>query len=182
MLVLASQSPRRAELLRAAGIPFRVVAPCDDEVTPERAASFPALVKRLALEKALAVASHTPGLVLGADTIVVCEGRIMGKPSHAAEARRMLAFLSGKRHAVYTGVALVSGSRRRTGYERTEVTFRALTDKEIRRYVGSGEPLDKAGAYAIQGEGAALVATVRGCYTNVIGLPVPKVLAMLAEF
>ncbi len=129
MLTLASQSPRRAELLRAAGVPFRVVAPPDGEVTPERAASFPALVKRLALAKAQAVASNTPGLVLGADTIVVCEGRILGKPSTKAEARRMLAFLSGKRHYVYTGVALVSGRQRRTDYERTEVTFRTLSDQ-----------------------------------------------------
>ncbi len=100
-------------------------------MTPDRASNFPALVKRLALRKARAVAAHTPGLVLGADTIVVCEGRILGKPGTKAEARRMLAFLSGKCHYVYTGVALVSETQRRTDYERTEVTFRTLSDKEI---------------------------------------------------
>jgi len=182
MLTLASQSPRRADLLRGAGIPFRVVAPPEDEALPAQAASFPALVKALALRKARAVAARTRGLVLGADTIVVCKGRILGKPRSRAEARDMLRFLSGKRHAVYTGVALVSGRRCLGGCERTEVTFRTLSDADLRRYLATGEPMDKAGAYAIQGEGAALVSAVRGCYTNVIGLPVPRVLAMLAEF
>ena len=179
MLILASQSPRREELLRAAGLAFRVVAPTGDDVPPPHARSFPAVAKRMALRKAESVAARTRGLVVGADTIVVCEGRILGKPADAREARRMLRLLSGKRHRVYTGVALVSGERRRLGCERTEVTFRDLSEAEIRRYVATGEPLDKAGAYAIQGLGAALVHRVEGCYTNVIGLPVPLLLEML---
>ena len=182
MLILASQSPRREELLRAAGLRFRAIAPADDDIPPPHARSFPALVQRLALRKAESVARRTRETVLGADTIVVCEGRLLGKPSDPAEAREMLRFLSGKRHRVYTGVALVSGAARLTGYERTDVTFRQLTEAEVRRYVQTGEPLDKAGAYGIQGLGGALVEHIRGGYTNVIGLPVPKLLQMLAQF
>lgn len=182
MLILASQSPRREELLRAAGLRFRVLAPEGEDAPPLRARNFPALVQRLALLKAESVARRAHGLVLGADTIVVCAGRILGKPSGPAEARQMLRLLSGKRHCVYTGVALVSGKTRVTGYERTEVTFRQLSELEITRYVQTGEPLDKAGAYAIQGLGGALVEKISGCYTNVIGLPIPKLLQLLAEF
>jgi len=182
MLILASQSPRRAELLRAAGISFRVVAPEEEEATPLEARSFPALARRLARQKAESVAARVAGLVLGADTIIVCEGRVLGKPANAAQARETLRFLSGKRHAVYTGLALVSGAKRRLDCERTLVTFRHLSEAGIRRYVATGEPLDKAGAYAIQGLGGALVGRVEGCYTNVIGLPLPRLLAMLAEF
>lgn len=182
MLILASQSPRREELLRATGLWFRVVAPDNGDTPPFCARSLPALVKRTALRKALSVAENASGVVIGADTVVVCEGRILGKPASAAAARGMLRFLSGKRHRVYTGLALVFGSERRLGYERTDVTFRDLAETDIRRYVASGEPLDKAGAYAIQGVGAFLVKRVDGCYTNVIGLPLPKLLEMLAEF
>jgi len=183
MVVLASQSPRRRELLRAAGIAFRAVPPAGEEnpgaVARGRWAEF---VRRAALAKALEVAAREQGLVLGADTIVVCEGEILGKPSDEGEARRMLRALSGRRHRVYTGVALVRGSRKVVGYERTEVVFRDLSKKQIDWYVSTGEPMDKAGAYAIQGRGAALVRAVRGCYTNVIGLPLPKVFELLAEF
>ena len=182
MLILASQSPRRAELLRAAGLTFRVVAPAVEDAPPPHAPSLPALVTRMALHKAESVAAHRRDVVIGADTIVVCQSRIFGKPADAAEAGRMLRFLSGRPHRVYTGVALVAGDRRLTGWERTEVVFRPLTTPEIRRYVATGEPLDKAGAYALQGLGAALVEEVRGCYTNVIGLPMPKLLHLLEEF
>jgi septum formation protein len=170
------------ELLRAAGLRFRVIAPEADDVPPPHARNLPALVQCLALRKAESVARRARGIVLGADTIVVCEGRILGKPSGPAEAKQMLRLLSGQRHRVYTGLALVSGAARLTGYARTEVTFRELADAEIRRYVRTGEPLDKAGAYAIQGLGGALVEHLKGCYTNVIGLPVPKLLQLLAEF
>jgi len=183
MLILASRSPRRQELLRAAGIAFRVVVPPDDELPLQhhrgRHAYF---VRRAALAKARSVAQEMRGLVLAADTIVVCDGILMGKPADAADARRMIRRLSGRWHRVYTGMALVHGPRAMTDYQSTRVAFRRLTDRDINRYVATGEPLDKAGAYAIQGHGAALIRTVSGCYSNVIGLPVPKLLAMLAAF
>jgi len=122
------------------------------------------------------------GLVLAADTIVVCDGILMGKPANTADARQMIRRLSGRWHRVYTGLALVRGSRDMTDYECTRVAFRRLAGPEINRYVASGEPFDKAGAYAIQGLGATLIRSVRGCYSNVIGLPIPKLLAMLAAF
>ncbi len=181
MLILASRSPRRAELLRAAGLRFRVVTPEVEDIPPPRARNYPAVVQAAALQKARTVVTRTSGLVLGADTVVVCEGRILGKPADADEARDMLRLLSGRQHRVYTGLALVSHEVRRQAYERTDVVFRELADEDIDRYIATGEPMDKAGAYAIQGTGAALVASIRGCYTNVIGLPVPKLLEMLAE-
>jgi len=149
----------------------RRVCPC----APHR------LVREAALAKARSVAARESGVVLGADTIVVCDGEVLGKPKDEREARRMLRKLSGKWHRVYTGVALVWGSRQRVAHERTEVAFRALSKPEIERYVATGEPMDKAGAYAIQGEGAGLVRAIRGCYTNVIGLPLPRVIQLLAE-
>ena len=179
MLILASQSPRREALLRAAGLRFCKKTPEEEEATPAQARNYPALVQARALQKAESVAARRSDLVLGADTIVVCEGQILGKPASVNEARRMLQRLSGRRHWVYTGVALVAGDLRRQDYERTSVTFRELTEKEIGRYIATGEPMDKAGAYAIQGNGAAFIAQIRGCYTNVIGLPMPKLLEML---
>ena len=183
MLILASQSPRRRELLRAAGIAFRVVVPdVEEDWRGAPRGRYADLVRRAALAKASEVAGRERGLVLGADTVVVCEGEILGKPADEGDARRMLRKLSGRRHGVYTGVALVKGSRRLVGYERTEVAFRELSKKQIDWYVSTGEPMDKAGSYAIQGTGAALVRAVRGCYTNVIGLPLPKVFDLLGEF
>ncbi len=183
MLVLASQSPRRAELLRAAGIEFKVVAPAEEGPNHlSDRGGYAALVKAKALHKARSVAAGTRALVLGADTIVVCEKKILGKPTTKADARRMLELLSGRRHVVYTGVALVCGKLDKVAYERTEVAFRPLSKTEISRYLMSGEPMDKAGAYAIQGAGAAFVRAIRGCYTNVVGLPIPLVLRMLREF
>ncbi len=139
-------------------------------------------VRVAALLKAVAVSQTATGLVLAADTIVVCEGRVLGKPSGADDARRALLSLSGRWHSVYTGVALVEGERRLVDYERTEVALRPLSNEDIDRYITTGEPMDKAGSYAIQGGGAALIRAIRGCYTNVIGLPLPKVLRMLVEF
>jgi len=182
MLVLASRSPRRQALLRAAGIECGVVAPLVEDAAPARVrGSYAAFAKRSALEKARSIGAQD-GLVIGADTIVVCGGEVLGKPRDARDARRMLRLLSGRWHRVYTGVALVQGQRRLVDYESTEVAFRALSKREIDRYVATGEPLDKAGAYAIQGEGAALIRTVRGCYTNVIGLPLPRLIEMLLRF
>lgn len=180
-LILASRSPRRQELLRAAGIEFRVVVPEVQEplFVRRRYAQF---ARAAALLKAVAVSQTATGVVLAADTIVVCEGRVLGKPSGADDARRALLALSGRWHSVYTGVALVEGERQLVEYERTEVAFRSLSNEEIDRYITTGEPMDKAGSYAIQGGGAALIRAIRGCYTNVIGLPLPKVLRMLVAF
>jgi len=183
MLILASRSPRRQELLRAAGIEFRVVPPEVEDVVPSgRRRRCAEVVRRAALEKALQVARGAREPVLAADTIVVCEGEVMGKPASAAGAKRMLRRLSGRWHRVYTGVALVHGDRVLVGHERTEVAFQPLSKRQIDWYVDTGEPMDKAGSYAIQGKGAALIRAIRGCYTNVIGLPLPRVLGMLAEF
>jgi septum formation protein len=181
VIVLASRSPRRRELLKCAGIDFRAVAPRVEEPMAGVCPRPADLVQRTALRKALSVASRYQETVLGADTVVVCEGRALGKPGNARRARAMLRMLSGRWHRVYTGIALVRDQMRLVGYERTEVRFRELSNKDIARYVDSGEPMDKAGAYAIQGEGAALVEAVRGCYSNVIGLPLPKLIEMLAE-
>jgi septum formation protein len=182
MLILASTSPRRAELLRAAGTEFRVVAPMMGEMLPLGSVrAYSAQVKRAAVAKAASAPRRGGQMVLGADTIVVCGGRVLGKPASEADARHMLALLSGRWHAVYTGLALVWDSSSLVDYERTEVAFRRLSREEISRYVKSREPMDKAGAYAIQGRGAALVRAVRGCYTNVIGLPIPKLMEMLAK-
>jgi septum formation protein len=182
MLILASRSPRREALLRATGLPFQVVPPEREDPLPGRACSYPAIVRALALRKAASVAARVEGVVLGADTIVVCERTLLGKPADAGQARDMLHFLSGRRHWVYTWLALVAGDRVRQSHERTAVTVRVLTDGEIARYVDTGEPLDKAGAYAIQGVGGGLISHIRGCYTNVIGLPLPRLLAMLCQF
>ena len=183
MLILASQSPRRQELLRAAGIEFRAVRPDGEPRAPGSARGrYADLVRRAALAKALSVAQRERGLILGADTIVVCGGQVMGKPAGKAEAREMLWALSDRWQSVYTGLALVCGSRHTVGYERTKVAFCRLSKKQIEWYVSTGEPMDKAGAYAIQGEGAALVRAIRGCYTNVIGLPLPRLMEMLSRF
>ena len=189
MLTLVSRSPRRRELLESTGIAFRVVAP-EGEESSLAAASVSAaarpryadMVRRAALAKARSAAGRASGLLLGADTIVVCDGSVLGKPADADDTRRMLRRLSGRWHRVYTGLALVSGARHMMGYECTKVCFRPLAKKEIDWYIGTGEPTDKAGAYAIQGRGAVFVRAVEGCYTNVIGLPLPKLMEMLAAF
>lgn len=181
-LILASRSPRRRELLGRMGLEFTVVTPQIDEdafTAPDPAA----LVSLLSREKAMAVAGTCPeALVIAADTVVVLDGAVLGKPRDQAEAQEMLAALSGRSHAVYTGVTVCRGGRAVTGAERTEVTFRALTPEEIRRYVATGEPMDKAGAYGIQGLGSLLVEGIRGDYFNVVGLPVCRLGRMLADF
>jgi septum formation protein len=184
-LVLASTSPRRHALLREAGIPYEAVAPRDvaeDVVPGERPAE---LVRRHALTKARSVAADYEGrLVLGADTVVVLDDRVFGKPADEAEARAMLATLAGRTHVVYTGLALVDGAggREATEVEATAVTMRPLSAEEIGRYVATGEPADKAGAYAVQGRGSLLVERVEGDYFNVVGLPLYRLSKMLAAF
>ncbi|AKX93289.1 septum formation protein Maf [Moorella thermoacetica] len=183
-LVLASASPRRRELLARLGLPFTIQPSRIDE-SVYRHLPPAARVEALALAKARAMAAGlTDALVLGADTLVVCEGRVLGKPDSPAAAARMLAFLSGRTHTVYTGVAVVQAPRGPEGvtHARTAVTFRHLTPDQIEAYVATGEPLDKAGAYGIQGRGALLVAGIEGDYFNVVGLPLVQVEELLAIF
>ena len=181
-LVLASSSPRRKELLEALGLPFVADASDADESVP--AGMPPAtIVETLALRKAAAVAARRDGaLVIGADTIVVCEGEVLGKPRDDADARRMLAMLQGREHDVYSGVALVAAGASRAAHSRTRVRMKPLGAERIAAYVRTGEPRDKAGAYAIQGFGATLVSSIDGDYFTVVGLPVALLADMLAEF
>ena len=210
MLVLASASPRRQELLRNAGISF-TVQPADIDETPLPGEPPRACAERLAQEKALAVWRTRPkDVVLGADTIVVVDEMILGKPVDAEDAARMLRLLSGRVHRVITGVCVVEAAagrqlpaatknyalhpaelrpgfeilrtenrELRTGSETTLVTMNQLSDEEIREYVASGEPMDKAGAYAIQGRASRWIPRIEGDYSNVVGLPVALVHAML---
>jgi nucleoside triphosphate pyrophosphatase len=179
MLVLASASPRRAELLRAAGIPFDVV-PADVDERQHGGEDAGTYVQRLATAKAAHVAKAQPGRpVLGADTTVVVDGEVLGKPLDAAEAVAMLGRLSGRSHRVLTGVCLIGADgRSETSVASTTVEFRAVTAPEIERYVASGEPMDKAGAYAIQGGAGGFVTRIDGDYDNVVGLPVALIQAM----
>ena len=170
-LILASASPRRQELLKLFGIPFSVrVADIDETMDP--AASAYDEVARLSREKALAVTREAGDIVIAADTIVVCEGRVLGKPHSEEEAFAMLLLLSGRDHQVMTGCTVLLGERAETFTEVTDLHFRELSEKEIRRYVASGEPMDKAGAYGIQGGAALFCEKMDGDYYNVMGLPV----------
>lgn len=187
-IVLASRSPRRSELLAAAGILFEVLAADIDE-TPHAHEAPEAYVERLAVEKATAVLAllidkpkglSTPDLVvLGADTTVVIDGLILGKPSDAQEATEMLRRLRGRVHDVFTGVAVVSTAGVLSAVERTRVWFNPVTDEDISWYVASGEPVDRAGAYAIQGLASRFIPRIEGSYTNVVGLPVALVSSIL---
>jgi septum formation protein len=181
-LVLASASPRRRELLAAAGIPFRVDAADIPEIR-RRGESPLAFARRLAREKAQAVAArHPQARVLAADTVVVLGERALGKPRNTAEATRMLRALSGREHTVVTAFTLLAPGRPpRTRAVRTRVVFRPLSRAEIDAYVATGDPLDKAGAYAIQGGAAGMIDRVSGSYTNVVGLPLAEVLAALGS-
>ena len=183
LLILASASPRRKQLLEALGLPFEVVP----SGLAEDAGEGPALelAPALALAKAREVATRVPaGLVLGADTIVECDGRSWGQPANAAEAWTTLRALSGRTHRVVTGVAVVDvrSGRAESGAAVTEVTFRELSDAEIAAYVETGEPFGKAGAYAVQGLGGLWVEGIRGSPSNVIGLPVTLVQDLLRRF
>lgn len=180
--ILASGSPRRKRLLEGAGLVFDVViAPPDVEeegIAPGLGAEEEAM--RRAQAKAGCVADMNPGaLVLGADTVVVLDGEILGKPSGLDDASRMLGLLSGRTHEVITAFTLLGPDSRQEEAVATKVSFRELDEETIARYAESGEPMDKAGAYAIQGMGGSLVDRVEGSYTNVVGLPVPEVLNML---
>jgi septum formation protein len=180
-LVLASASPRRRELLAAAGVPFVVAhADLDESVRPGELPE--AYVVRLAEAKARAVAVHHPGAwVLGADTTVVVDGAILAKPEDAADAARMLEQLQGRAHDVLTGVALVGPASCDVALDRTVVWFAPMTADEIAGYVASGEPMDKAGAYGIQGLASRWITRVEGSYPNVVGLPVALVYGLLVR-
>ncbi len=188
MLVLASASPRRQELLRNAGIEF-TVCPAEIPEDPLPGESPTDLAIRLAREKARAVfdkieagKSKCDGqLVLGADTVVVVDHHILGKPENAADAHRMLRLLSGRQHEVTTGVCLVGPDFEDSRSDTTEVTFAPLSEADIQMYVATREPMDKAGAYAIQGIASRWIPRIDGCYFNVVGLPVSLVCRMLRE-
>jgi len=186
MLVLASASPRRQELLQIAGVPF-IVHPADVDEAPLSGESAQECAERLAREKALKVAQLRPrDVVLGADTVVVVSGEILGKPVDANDAARMLRLLSGREHQVITGVCLVRPNPRNPesvhiASETTLVTMTEISDDEIREYVATGEPMDKAGAYAIQGMASRWIPRIEGDYSNVVGLPVAMVYRMLKE-
>ncbi|MGD0497981.1 MAG: Maf family protein [Bryobacteraceae bacterium] len=170
-LILASQSPRRAEILRLAGIPFTVrTAPVDE--APLRGEKPEQYAQRLAEMKALAVPASAEEIVLGADTIVAIDGQMLGKPAGEADARRMIAMLAGRRHEVITGICLRRGARLVRDWAATQVWFTPMSEREIADYASSGEPLDKAGAYAIQGLASKFIEKIEGCYFNVVGLPV----------
>lgn len=181
-IILASASPRRQELLRQVGVSFRVVPSSVDE-TVTAIMSPGEYVEHLAVSKARAVAVLHPGtLVIGADTTVVLDGEFLNKPADRAEAIGMLERLSGRGHHVYTGLALVRDLQSEVSHERTTVHFRELSRSEIERYVASAEPMDKAGAYAIQGLGAVLIKSIEGDYFNVVGLPISRMVQMLLRF
>ncbi|MBN9683990.1 MULTISPECIES: Maf family protein [unclassified Corallococcus] len=178
--VLASASPRRKDLLAQLGLRFTVAAADIDE-TPMAGEIASKYVLRLAEEKARTVASrHPDAWVLAADTTVALGSELLGKPQDAAEARRMIGRLSGRVHEVFTGIA-VAGRAQASQVVRTQVTFRALSPEEIAWYADTGEPLDKAGAYAIQGKGGFLVQGIEGSHSNVVGLPLGETLALLAR-
>ena len=183
-IILASQSPRRKELLGRMGIrDFETISPNVDEsvfhgLPPEE------LVRRLSAEKAAAVAGRAgeDAIVIAADTVVALEGAVLGKPADELDAFKMLSALSGVRHQVYTGVTVCRGGEKQTAHEVTDVTFRELSEGEIEDYIATGEPMDKAGAYGIQGYGALLIQGISGDYYNVMGLPVCRLGGMLARF
>ena len=172
--MLASQSPRRAEILRLAGIPFTVRAASVDE-TPRPGETPEVYVCRLAEEKAAAAEATPAETVLGADTTVVIAGQMLAKPEDSGDARRMVKMLSGRVHEVLTGICLRRDGHRRSDYARTRVWFREMTADEVATYVASGEPMDKAGGYAIQGLASKFIERIDGCYFNVVGLPIALV-------
>lgn len=181
-IILASQSPRRRELLGQMGISDFIVRPAQGEELPHPELTPAQLVEELSRQKAQEVsATAAPGdVVIAADTVVAIDGRVLGKPRTAEQAEEMLSALSGRTHAVYTGVTLWKDGEVLTEHEETQVTFRPLAAREIRAYVATGEPMDKAGAYGIQGRGALLVERIAGDYCNVVGLPLGRLGRMLS--
>ncbi len=181
-IILASASPRRRELIENLKIDFEVrTADCEEITVPEELPED--TVKRLSLTKARCVAEleGDDAVVIGADTVVAIDGKILGKPADENEAAEMLKLLSGRTHRVYTGLAVIGGGKTVNEYVETEVKFYDLTDSQIKRYIATGEPMDKAGAYGIQKYGSLLVEEIRGDYFNVVGLPVGRLDRVLRE-
>jgi septum formation protein len=184
-LILASTSPRRRELLGLLGLPFETVASRYDESLVDPATMKPSdYVTRLACGKAEEVAGRTDGdaLIIGADTTVVLDGHYLNKPADADDARQMLMALSGRTHNVYTGLCLIRGGTYITDFAITEVTFDTIDDVTLAAYVSTGEPLDKAGAYGIQGKALSFIPQIKGDYFNVVGLPLFLLCRMLNKF
>lgn len=184
-LILASKSPRRRELLAQMGLTDFEIYPALGEELAQPNLTPPELVQALALHKAQEVAqafAQSGDVVIGADTIVVLDGQVLGKPHDEAHALAMLTALSGREHHVYTGVAVLQDGHALVQVEDTAVWFRNASEGELRRYIATGEPMDKAGAYGIQGRGGLLVSRIQGDYTNVVGLPIVRLASMLAQF
>ncbi len=180
-LILASASPRRRDLLQQIGLVFSVLAADIDE-TPLAEETPTAYTVRLAVTKARAVSAlHPDAMVIGADTTVTVDGRLLGKPRDAVDAQEMLRLLSGRAHQVVTGIAVAGRAGLRYAAEITEVFVAAITDAEIAAYVATGEPMDKAGAYAIQGRAARWIPRIEGDYSNVVGLPLARLSQLLSE-
>ena len=182
-IILASQSPRRRELLERMGITDFEVIPARGEEVIRPGISPDRLVEELSRNKCAEVAAGRPeDLVIAADTVVAVDGRVLGKPRDEEDAARMLTALSGRLHTVYTGVTVALRGETATEHEVTSVRFRPLTQADIIRYIATGEPMDKAGAYGVQGCGCVLVESISGDYYNVMGLPVCRLAKMLARF
>ena len=183
-IILASQSPRRRELLERMGLTQFEIRPARGEETASPDLTPARLVEELSRQKAAetALTAGADDIIIAADTVVAADSRVLGKPHTPEEAAEMLRFLSGRIHTVYTGVTVRQGERVLTLHEATDVVFRPLTEREIAAYVATGEPMDKAGAYGIQGRGCVLVEGIRGDYYNVMGLPVCRLALMLREF
>jgi septum formation protein len=180
-IILASESPRRRQLLETMGIDFSCLKPQINEelITGESALQT---AERLALQKALSISdAGKDSLIIAADTIVTCDGKILGKPSSAGEAGEMLSLLSGRSHQVITAVCVKKGLDNEVQSEITKVFFRTLNRKEILGYIATGEPFDKAGGYGIQGKGSVLIDRIEGCYFNVVGLPLSRLYKMLQK-
>ena len=180
MIILASQSPRRKELLGLLNIPFTVqVADIDETMDPEKSVFDE--VARVSMQKAQAISRSPEDIVIAADTVVVCDGQVLGKPKDEADASRMLHLLSGRDHQVMTGMTVLRGDQKVVCTEVTDIHFRPLTDREIQRYIRTGEPMDKAGAYGIQGGAAPFAEKLVGDYFNVVGLPVCRLSQILSD-
>ena len=182
-VILASQSPRRQELIRLFCENVDVCPSQAEEIIPEKLLPYPDKVSmHLAKIKAKDLANKYPDrVIIGADTVVSIDGQILGKPKDPADARRMLSLLSGKTHVVYTGVCILNGGQEDCFCDGTAVSFYPLSEQEIASYIASGEPFDKAGAYGIQGKGATLITGIDGDYFSVVGLPVSMLYTMLDE-
>lgn len=183
-IILASQSPRRRQLLEQMGFTDFIVRPAQGEELADPSLDPGALVEALSRQKALEISSAAKedDLIIAADTVVAVDGQVLGKPHSTQQAHQMLSALSGREHTVYTGVTVCRGDQILTQHEATAVRFRPLTDQEIDAYIATGEPMDKAGSYGIQGRGALLVEGISGDYFNVVGLPVCRLGRMLTQF